>query len=232
MAINKNMDRVLVVAAHPDDEVLGCGGTIARLAADGAEVHILIVAEGCTSRGDEESAQGVLALKQAAVAAAKTLGVNPPIFLSLPDNRLDSVDFLDVTQMIEAVISEVKPDTIYTHHGGDLNIDHQIVFQGVLTASRPVPESVVKRLYTFETVSSSEWSAVEIGPCFNPNRYVNITKYLLTKQQALGHYSMEMRLFPHARSSEAIDALARLRGSQCGFEAAEAFRVILDISDT
>jgi N-acetylglucosamine malate deacetylase 1 len=231
MTGNKNTETVLVVAAHPDDEVLGCGGTIARLAADGADVHILIVAEGATSRGDEGGQDTVKALKQAAAAAAETLGALPPRFLGLPDNRLDSVDLLDVTQMIEATVDELTPSTIYTHHEGDLNIDHRIVFQAVVTACRPIPGSPVRRLYTFETVSSTEWSTEEIGPVFKPNRLVDIAGHLATKQAALQHYAMEMRPFPHARSPEAIEALARLRGTQCGLEAAEAFRTILEISD-
>jgi LmbE family N-acetylglucosaminyl deacetylase len=203
---------------------------IARAAAGAADVHILIAAQGATSRGDEGGQVAVLALKQAAAAAAMSLGAHPPRFLSLPDNRLDSVALLDITQMLEAVIDEVRPDTVYTHHDGDLNIDHRIIFQAVITACRPVPGSTVRRIYTFETVSSTEWSTEEIGPVFKPNRFVDISDHLQTKQAALKHYSMEMRPFPHARSFEAIEALARLRGSQCGLEAAEAFRTILDIS--
>jgi len=218
---------VLVVAAHPDDEILGCGGAIARHAGRGDRVHIAIVAEGETSR-DNGDAAAVSRLRDAAAAAARTLGAEAPVHLGLPDNRLDSIALLDVVKEIENVIGQVSPSIVYTHHGGDLNIDHRVVHQAVVTACRPLPGSTIEAVRCFETVSSTEWASDSIGAAFRPTQYVNIDAFLAIKLEALQHYEMEMRPFPHARSLEAIEALARLRGSQAGFAAAEAFSCLFE----
>lgn len=215
---------VLVVAAHPDDEVLGCGATIARHADHGDAVHILIMAEGATSRGAGEDA--TIALQGCANQAAEILGAAPPRFAGLPDNRMDSLDLLDVVQAVEAVMAEVTPHIIYTHFADDLNIDHRITHQAVATAARPLPGVSTTALYAFESVSSTEWST---GPAFNPNRYVDIAGQLDRKMAALDCYAGEMRPPPHARSLEAIRALATLRGAQGGMESAEAFMVIREV---
>lgn len=229
--------RVLIVAAHPDDEVLGCGGTAARHAANGDEVHILIVAEGATSRtkkGDEWKdkdkgyAGELKALRAAAGKAACILGARPPELAGFSDNRLDTVAFLDVTQRIERTVTKVKPAVVYTHHGGDLNVDHRIVHQAVLTACRPLPGSTVRSVYTFEIVSSTEWAS-PIDNTFRPTRFVDIADYLKTKLAALGAYEMEIRAFPHARSIANVSALASHRGAGAGLKAAEAFMVIREI---
>ena len=222
---------VLVVAAHPDDEILGCGGTVARHAAAGDRVVVVVVSEGAVSRGGDDAGREAEELVQAARRAAKVLGTEAPRLLGLPDNRLDSQDLLDVVRAIETVVREVAPDTVYTHHGSDLNIDHRIVHQAVLTACRPIPGSSVRRMYTFETVSSTEWSSRAIGPSFAPTRFVDISATLEAKRRALACYQREMRPFPHARSIETIEALARSRGSQTGLTAAEAFETIFDIQD-
>lgn len=221
---------VLVVAAHPDDEILGCGGTIARHAANGDAVHILIVAEGATSR-PKGSKEDVKRLAEAADRAAKAIGAKPPRFLGMPDNRLDTVALLNVIQPIEDVVRMVVPGTVYTHHGSDLNVDHRIVHQAVVTACRPLPGSPVRRICGFETLSSSEWSTASMGPAFNPSHFVGISDFLAAKTAALECYATELRPFPHPRSIEAVTALARVRGSRAGLTAAEAFEVILDIRD-
>ncbi len=219
---------VLVIAAHPDDDVLGCGGAVARHAAAGDTVETVIVAEGATSRAGAGEATPET-LRAAAAKAAGILGIAPPRFLGLRDNRLDSVDLLDIVQALEAVIAEVEPTLVYTHHGGDLNIDHRIVFEAALTACRPVPGAPVNRFYCFETLSSTEWAAPSIGPSFRPQRYVGIAETLPAKLAALECYQVEMRDFPHARSIEAIEAQARSRGAQAGLAAAEAFEVIREL---
>lgn len=219
---------VLVIAAHPDDEVLGCGGTVARHAAAGDRVETVIVAEGATSRGGKGDATPK-SLRAAASKAAEVLGSARPRFLGLPDNRLDSVDLLDIVRALEAVIAEVAPEIVYTHHGGDLNIDHRMVCEAALTACRPVPGAPVKRFYCFETPSSTEWAAPSLGPAFRPQRFVAIGETWDTKRAALECYPTEMRDFPHARSIEAVEALARLRGAQAGLAAAEAFEVIREL---
>jgi LmbE family N-acetylglucosaminyl deacetylase len=221
--MNRN---VLVVAAHPDDEALGCGGTIARHAAEGDSVHVVIVAEGVTSRQDARDRGAVSGeLSELAVAAHKAnrlLGSSVEVW-DLPDNRLDSLDRLDLIKRIEAVIARVAPGTVYTHHAGDVNIDHRRVHEAVVTACRPSPGHCVNRLLAFETVSSTEWQPPGSAAAFAPNWFVDISASLAAKMRALEAYHREMRPWPHARSLEAVEHLARWRGASVGVSAAEAF---------
>ena len=224
---------VMIIAAHPDDEVIGCGGAAAIHARNGDIVHVLIVAEGATSRCDDRESSGhaaaLVELKNAARTAAGVLGLQNPMFLGLPDNRLDSIALLEVTQKIERVIAEVAPNIVYTHHGGDLNIDHRIVHQAVITACRPQPGHSVQKILTFETVSSTEWATSSTDFNFRPNVFVDINSVLDAKCRALKAYQMEMRSFPHARSLENIDALAKFRGASVGVAAAESFMLVREI---
>lgn len=220
---------VLIVAAHPDDEILGCGGTLARHAAAGDTVHILIVAEGAASRAEPCAGRDVEALRAAARNAARVVGAQPPRLLGLPDNRLDSLALLDVIKPIEAALREFAPGTVYTHHGGDLNIDHRIVHEATITACRPLPGGPVRRIYAFETPSSTEWASTAVGEPFKPTRFVDISAHMDSKLAAVACYATEMRPFPHSRSLEAVSALATLRGGQAGLFAAEAFQVILEV---
>jgi len=226
-------ESVLIVAAHPDDEILGCGGTIARHVAKGDEVNIIILAEGATSRSESGVGRNheleLDSLGGAAREAAKILGANTPRFIGLPDNRMDSVDLLEVVKHIETAISEFRPATVYSHHGGDLNIDHQITLRAVMTACRPLPGTTVNRLLAFETVSSTEWSIPSVDAPFIPNCYVDISDFIETKTAALDAYSMEMRTFPHPRSTTNVINLARVRGADVGVEAAEAFMILKEV---
>ena len=226
--------KILIIAAHPDDEILGCGGSIAKHVAKGDDVDILIVAEGITSRGENRELghdqRQSSALKKAAMEASKALGCNDPIMLNLPDNRMDELPIIDVIKQIERVILETKPVIIYTHHSGDLNIDHRIVHEAVITACRPMPRNHFEAIYTFEVPSSTEWRTASIQP-FLPNHYVNISRYLEKKVEALSFYEMEMKPWPYSRSLEAVAALARWRGASIGREAAEAFMLIRSIVD-
>src|SRR5690606_13255435 len=161
---------VLVVAAHPDDEALGCGGTIVRHVTCGADVQVLFLADGEFARpGADTAARDER--REAACKAAMMLGTRPPIFGTFPDNRLDTVALLDVVRLVERTIAAVRPDTVYTHHGADLNVDHRIAFQAVLTACRPIPECPARQLLAFETLSSTEWSDPAIGSHFRPDRF-------------------------------------------------------------
>lgn len=225
------MSTVLVVAAHPDDEVLGCGGTLACHAKAGDRVDVLILADGVTARmRSGEGGQQELALRQrAAQAAAKAVGISMPRILGFPDNRLDAVPLLEVVKAIEICLAELHPDIVYTHHGGDLNIDHQIAHRAVATACRPVPGAVTRAIYTFETLSSTDWLSPQQSEMFSAVRFVNISETLPQKMAALRCYESEMRAFPHTRSYESIEALARLRGAQVGCAAAEAFGVLREI---
>ena len=224
---------VLVVAAHPDDEVLGCGGTIARHSAEGHAVHVLIMAEGATARHEKRNAANpaVALLEEAARRAAGILGAHEPRFAGFPDNRMDEAALLDVIKVVEATIAEIDPAVVYTHHGGDLNKDHRIVHEAVITACRPLPGAAVIRLCCFETPSSTAWASAAMDTGFRPNRFVNIDAQLGTKLAALDCYQAEMRTFPHPRSREAVTALARIRGATAGLSAAEAFVTIREIID-
>jgi LmbE family N-acetylglucosaminyl deacetylase len=226
------MSRVLVVAAHPDDEVLGVGGTIARHASLGDEAFILILGEGVMSRGvkGEDGEQALAGLHRSAALAAGILGAELLDVVGLPDNRMDGVDLLDVVKHVEAAIEQVKPEIVYTHHGGDLNVDHQVTSRAVITACRPLPSSTVRRLYAYPTLSSTEWASAGMNSGFCGERYVDISGFLDAKLRALREYQGELRPFPHPRSIEAVEAQARVFGSTIGVPAAEAFKVIWDIA--
>ena len=220
-------ETILAIVAHPDDEALGAGGTLARHAAKGDAVHILFLADGVGARGNDKAAAERRV--KAARLAASALGARGPEFLGLPDNRLDRLDLLDIVQPIENVIRKIAPQTIYTHHAGDLNVDHEHCHRAVLTACRPLPGSPVRRIYAMEVASSTEWSSPNLGNAFMPTHFVDISDTLQAKRRALEAYGEEMRPFPHARSYEAVDALAAWRGASAGLRAAEAFMVVREI---
>jgi LmbE family N-acetylglucosaminyl deacetylase len=220
---------VLVVAAHPDDEVLGCGGTIARLARQGHEVYLAILGEGITSRyqrpelADRTLLEGI---RQRSRQVAQLLGVKDLFQFQLPDNRFDTVPLLGIVKIVEDLLARVNPDIIYTHHGGDLNIDHLQVHRAVLTATRPGPGQSVKEVYAFETPSSTEWAFGQFSPVFTPSLFVDIECTLYLKIQAMELYETETRAFPHPRSSKALIAIAQRWGTFVGLSAAEPFEVI------
>lgn len=212
---------VLVVAAHADDEALGCGGTIVRHVSEGDAVYVVFMADGVSSRlGVESTALGIR--NSAAESAKEILGVRENFYLGLPDNRMDKIPLIDVVQQLESIIQRLKPNIIYTHHYGDLNIDHRITNQAVLTACRPQPGASVKEIYAFEVMSSTEWAQHGKDP-FTPNYFVDIGLALKVKLNALEAYASEMRVPPHSRSIEHLSILARHRGHCVGVSAAEAF---------
>ncbi len=220
---------VLVVAAHPDDEVLGCGGTMARLAQEGHEVHIAIMAEGITSRHADRSAadaEQLARLHRQAHAAAAKVGAKDVVLFKLPDNRLDTIPLLDIVKLVEELIRKLQPEVIYTHHPGDLNIDHGVVHRAVLTATRPVHGQSVREIYSFEVPSSTEWAFQKLEPVFRANVFVDVSKTLEAKLAALACYDSEVRKFPHPRSAEALRANAIRWGTVIGCDAAEAFELV------
>jgi LmbE family N-acetylglucosaminyl deacetylase len=213
------VSNVLVVVAHPDDEVLGCGATIFRHTHKGDRVQVVFLADGFGSRnsdfGRDASAQ----------EASKLLGCETPIFLNFPDNQLDSVTLLHIVKELEEIIGDFLPGVIYTHHCGDLNIDHQIAHKAVMTACRPQPNFSVKEIYSFEIVSATHWQSLSMGGAFFPNYFVDVSDFIGKKIDALHCYDSEMRDFPHARSYEALRNLSKFRGSSVGVLEAEAFCV-------
>jgi LmbE family N-acetylglucosaminyl deacetylase len=223
---------VLVVAAHPDDEILGCGGTAARLVQEGRDVCFAILGEGITSRyKDREGAdpQDSALLHGHARAAAAQIGVKDIFLFQLPDNRLDTVPLLEVVKLVEDVIEKTKPESVYTHHPGDLNVDHGIVHRAVLTATRPMAGQSVREIYAFEVPSSTDWAFGSLQPAFHPNVFVNVTSTLEIKIAAMSCYGTEAREFPHPRSAEALRAVAKRWGSIAGCEAAEAFQLVRSV---
>ena len=224
--------RVMVVAAHPDDEVLGCGGTMAKHAARGDKVHVVILGEGITSRVEERNpiadARALANLQKDVIRAAKILGATVETH-SLPDNRFDSMDLLDIIKIIEIAKRKFKPSTIYTHYRGDLNIDHRLTFQATVTACRPLKNETVQRIFSFEVPSATEWGApLEDGP-FAPKHFVDIARTLSKKLKAMAAYKSEAATFPHPRSPKGLETLARHRGMQAGLQAAEAFQLVRQI---
>lgn len=215
--------RVIVFAAHGDDEVLGCGGTIRRHAMKGDEVSIVIFADGETSRGGAKSGAAIAEREAAARKAADILGAADVFLYQLPDNQLDTVPLLELARLAEKHIADRRPDTVYTHHAGDLNADHRLVHEAVVTACRPQGEHSVRRLLFFEVPSSTEWRAPGGGPAFTPNWFVDISAVLECKIDALEVYRSEMRPWPHPRSLEGVSHLAHWRGATVGCDAAEAF---------
>lgn len=224
---------VLVVAAHPDDEVFMCGGAMARHAAQGDRVHTLFLADGETARLDvyarDSLADRRAARRDAGLRAAQALGTEVPRFLDLPDNRLDGEMLLDIVKLIESVVREVSPEVVYTHHHGDLNADHGIAHRAVITACRPSPGQPVRRILAGEALSSTEWATQGTGGVFAPNTFIDIAATLDAKLEALAAYATEMRPFPHLRSFEAVRHLAGLRGATVGLKAAEAFILVREI---
>ena len=223
---------VLVIAAHPDDEVLGCGGTIARLAGEGHAVYILILGEGITSRYERREAADPAELKtlhEKCRASARHLGARDVFLENLPDNRFDTVPLLDVIKKIEQRIEQLKPSVVYTQHGGDLNIDHVTTFRATLTATRPMSGGCVRAVYAYEVASSTEWAFQQFEPVFHPQVFMDISGTLELKIEAMNLYESESRPYPHPRSAEILRVLAQRWGSVSGLSAAEAFECIWTI---
>jgi len=223
---------ILVLAAHPDDEVLGCGGTIARSVQEGQEVFIAILGEGITSRyqqREEADTALIKALHKRSEQVANLLGAKDLFTYQLPDNRFDSIPLLDVVKIIENLVGKINPDIIYTQHGGDLNIDHTILYRATLTATRPMGGCPVKIVYAYEVASSTEWAFQKFEPVFRPNLFIDISDTLETKIEAMQLYESESRPFPHPRSPKALRAIAQRWGSVVGLEAAETFELVREI---
>jgi len=197
-------------------------------------VQVLIVAEGATSRLQQrdpgQASDELSALAQAAQNAGAILGAAGVELLDFPDNRLDSLDRLDLIKRIEARMERHQPQVVYVHHAGDVNVDHRRLHEAVITACRPTPGQPVRRLLSFEVASSTEWQPPGSAPAFQPNWFVDITSQWPSKREALAAYASEMRVWPHARSIEALEHLARWRGAQVGVEAAEAFCLLRQLA--
>ena len=223
----KENKRILVVAAHPDDEILSCGGTIVKMIRQGYEAHALILGEGVTSRDDKrmvkERKSELDQLKGHVKKAGQTIGFKNVTVKDLPDNRFDSVPLLDVVKIVEETKVKIKPSIIFTHYSNDLNIDHSVAYRAVITAARPMAGEMVKEIYAFETVSSTEWM---YPLSFSPDVFVDISQTIEVKLKALKEYKVEMRDASHPRSIEGVELLAKLWGKKSGLGCAEAFKAV------
>lgn len=218
---------ILIVCAHPDDEVLGCGGTVARYVKEGCEAYTLILGEGLTSRDEQRDSNKreseLKELKNQAIEANRVLGVSDTFIYDFPDNRFDTVPLLDIIKVIEKIKKEVKPDMIFTHYENDLNIDHRLTYQAVITATRPLFNECVKEIYSFEIITSTEWN---YPLAFFPDIFFDISHYIDYKLKAMEAYKSEIRDYPHPRSLKGIRLNGEYRGMQIGVENAEAFKLV------
>ena len=235
--------KILVIVAHPDDEVLGMGGTISKYCRNGHDVKIIIMATGIFARRssnfvnnreyetshktEKQMIQQVEKLRQHAKKSAKIMGVSKIEFFDFPDNEMDKVSLLEVVKTIEKTIANFKPDMVYTHSQHDVNVDHRILYEATLVATRPVPGSKIKKVMSFEIPSSTEWY---FPSQFAPNVFEDISKDLIKKKNALKAYKTEIRKFPHPRSSDALEVIAKKWGTVSGFMAAEAFTLVRQLN--
>ncbi len=217
---------ILVVGAHPDDEVLGLGGTLIRHVQQGDVIYPAIFADASQVRYSEDQRDS---LKVSCAASCAELGTQPPEFLGFSDQRLDTYSQIDLTKAIENLILKYHCEVVYTHHSGDINRDHQLLHEATLVATRPKPGGIVKRVLCYSVPSSTEWAPFLPGHSFLPNWFVDISSTLRQKLRALAHYSSETPPYPHPRSLEAIENQAKFWGSTVGFECAEPFMLMRNL---
>lgn len=226
---------ILVIVAHPDDEVLGLGASMYRLISNyDCRVRVVILGEGITSRSNQRDVQKwskELEIHRSNInEAAKKIGYESLRVYSFPDNRFDTIPLLDIIKIIEKEKLEFRPEVIFTHHGGDVNIDHQRTFEAVITACRPMEGEKVATIVSFETMSGTEWRASSDPKHFVPNYFIEINKEGLDiKQKAMESYEFERRKYPHPRSPEALEIRAKMWGVTIGVEFAEAFYIVRSI---
>lgn len=215
--------KILVITAHPDDEVLGCGGTLLKHAKNNDKILLLFASDGESSRTSDK--KKIFYRKKQAIKVAKIINSQKPFFLNFPDNQLDKINILKIAKLFSKIVERFKPDIIYTHHYNDLNIDHRLTFEATMIACRPLSESSVAEIYCFEILSSTGWRGIG-NLDFKPNVYVDIKDYIKKKIDLMKIYEKEIRPSPHPRSIESITAKAISRGSEVSLSYAEAFELV------
>ncbi|MFC1630185.1 PIG-L deacetylase family protein [Patescibacteria group bacterium] len=222
--------KILVIAPHPDDEVLGCGGTIKKHINQGDEVSLCIVTKSYTPDWSQEFIEN---RKKEINCSNEVLGIKQTYFLDLPTVKLDTVPQKKLNDLISECVERVGPELLYIPFGGDINKDHRLVFEASLVVSRPKPKHSIKKILSYEVLSETEWGssqARKIGEIFIPHIYIDISDVLEDKVKAMSCYKSELKEYPHPRSLEAITTLAKKRGSEAGLKAAEAFVLIREVS--
>lgn len=228
--------RILIVVAHPDDELLGLGASMNKLIFEfGVKTHVVILGEGITSRSEERDLdkwkEELQTHRENIKKAQATIGYGSVSIYDFPDNRFDSVPLLDIIKVIENEKRVFEPEVVFTHHGGDVNIDHQRLFEAVITACRPIETEIVRTIITFETMSGTEWRASTDPKHFIPNFFISVAdKNIDAKVQAMESYEFEKRPYPHPRSPEALRIVAQRWGVMTGTKLAEAFCLVRSIS--
>ncbi len=217
------MKRILVIAPHPDDETLGCGGVISRFAQEGADVFICIVSNHDAPLYTEEHRETT---KREARQAHALMGVKETIFLDYAAVTLKELPVYELNGSIDRVVKDVRPDIVFLPHAGDMHIDHQLVAQAAMVAVRPLASCSVKEVLAYETLSETEWNAPRAEHAFMPNCFINITGYLDKKLTAMQCFKSQVYEPPHPRSLEALANLAQLRGSTISVNSAEAFMLL------
>jgi len=218
--------KTLVIAPHPDDEVLGCGGTIAKYTSSGEEVCLCVVTRAYPPEWPEDE---IPRRKQEVLKANEILGIRKTDFLDYPTVKLDTIPHKDLADSITRVINEVMPEVVYIPHRGDVNKDHRLVFEAAMVVTRPKSASSIKKVLCYEVISETDWAAPFTDSVFIPNIFVDISETLETKLKAMSEYKLELKEFPHSRSLEAISALAKIRGATIGVKAAEAFMLVREV---
>jgi LmbE family N-acetylglucosaminyl deacetylase len=212
-------NKILIVAAHPDDEILGCGGTISKLKNDN-DIQVIFMTNGVSARG--KNIDEIKKRRKSCLNLFKYININKPIFFNFPDNKMDTIPLLKIIKKIEIIIKKFKPETIFTHYANCLNIDHRKTFEAVITACRPINKLSVKKILSFEVLSSTEWALFK-DKNFQPNYYIDITQHLKQKLEFMHFYSQELKSYPHSRSIKSIKSLSEIRGVSCGVKYAEGF---------
>ncbi len=220
-------DKILIIAAHPDDEILGCGGTILKNK-NHSDINVLFLTNGVSARS--RNIKKINLRKKECIKLFKFLKIKKPIFLDFPDNQLDKIPLLKIVKKIEFYLKKIKPKTIFTHFENCLNIDHQIAYKATITACRPLQSNTVKKILSFEILSSTEW-AIFKKKSFQPNYYVNISEMINQKLKCIKYYKSELKKYPHSRSLEALKSLAKYRGVSSGFKYAEGFILVRSLKD-
>lgn len=227
------MQKILVIAAHPDDEILGVGGTMARYVAQGDEVAVMIVTDGSTSQyRQNENIDAILAEKKNETEVACTIvGVKKIFYGELPDMKLDVISHIDINEKIEKVLEEFKPEIVFTHFWGDVNKDHKMVYESTLVACRPVMNQIVKKIYAYSVPSSTEWNFGNVSNTFSPNTFIDIDgEYSEKKYLAMNAYKKELRPYPHPRSIEFLKKSDMVEGNKVGLKCAESFILLREVN--